>query len=210
MSLVLCGAHRSGKSTTAKRVIELAKNDVQIVFLPSPASGVFERLGFDVRATLSFEDRLTVQEAILNQHVCDMDNSGYPWISDRSTLDMAAYAIAEWGKNAPTLADQERLLRYIDRCFKIANAYYSTLVLVQPGIPHVDEPNKPAPNAAYQETLNFLLRAMLRDDRLLVSSFMLPRETTDLDRRADSVLRAYYFVINGLRTERERRMMNLH
>lgn len=81
---------------------------------------------------------MLVQEATLEVHLDDVKKADALTITDRSTIDMAAYAMAEWAKAAEG-EQQNRLYEYVDRCLKAANWLYAGWVLVKPGIPYVEE-----------------------------------------------------------------------
>jgi predicted ATPase len=178
VSIALAGAHRTGKSTLAAA---FAKKE-GFTYMPSRAGEAFATLGFRVGDTLTSEQRLTLQEKILNLHAADLRcHVAKPWIADRSALDMAAYMLLH-AAGAPD-CDHERIAGYVSRCFEVVNRHYGIIVLVQPGIPYVSAEGKPPPNPAQQEVLNLTLWGLLQDPRLEVRSAFLRRDVLDLKSR---------------------------
>lgn len=181
MSIALTGAHRVGKSTLAKA---LAK-ERDYTFVPSPMARVYEELGLPVgKLGLGFEDRMRVQEKALDYHVQAIRGVvGSLWVSDRSSLDMAAYTLLD--ACADPSYDHDRVAAYVDRCFKVANMHYGVVVLIQPGIPYVSEPGKPPANISLQETFNLVLWGMAQDNRLECRSGFLKRDVLAVQERLE-------------------------
>lgn len=181
MSIALMGAERSGKSTLA-RAFAKARD---YTFLPSPMARVYEELGLPVgQLGLGFEDRMRVQEKALDYHVQAIrDAIGQLWISDRSSLDMAAYTLLDAAQGDDY--DHDRVAAYIDRCFRVASTHYGVIVLVQPGIPYVVEAGKPPANVSRQDAFNLMLWGMAQDNRLDCRSGFLKRDVLALQERLD-------------------------
>jgi predicted ATPase len=182
MSVALAGAHRVGKSTLAQAFAEKSG----YVFLPSRAGQAHEELGLTVGLGLTAEQRMTVQERILDYHVQDIRaHVGQRWISDRSTLDFAAYTLLDAAHSAEY--DHDRVAAYVDRCLKVGSSYYSTLVLIQPGITYVAEEGKPPSNVSQQEAFNFVLWGLVKDLRFDCFCGFLSRGVLDLAERVECV-----------------------
>jgi len=192
--LALAGAHRSGKSTLAKTIAYVAKG---VTYVPSQTTSVFKSLGLDISKPLTFDQRMLAQEAILDLHLHDVQHAPTPWIACRSTLDFAAYAMAEWGKNAPP-EGEDRLLGYVDKCLKAASWTYTGIILVQPGIPYVEEEGKAPPSKTFQELMNTLCFSYMRDSRVNCSSWFLRRELTGLEERVQAVSNIWNHIIEEL------------
>ena len=141
MSFGLCGAHRTGKTTLAIGIAESTK----LQLICSPVSGIFKEMGFTVGLPLLFEERMDLQDEVLRRHIDMIDNCNGSFVSDRTTLDFAAYAVAEWGMFAP-LDGEKRLVDYVNKCLKLSSMLYSVVLLVQPGIPYEEIEGKPPPS----------------------------------------------------------------
>jgi nicotinamide riboside kinase len=191
MSLCLVGPQRSGKSTLAKAIAE----QTGMTYVPSQAGELFKEMGFAVDQPLTFEERMSLQETVLDVHLAQLSTAGTYFIADRSSLDMAAYTMAEWGKNAP-LDQEKRLLDYVERCYAVAGQHYSGVVLIQPGIEYVVEEGKPRPSLAFQETINTLLYAMMHDARVGCPRFMMQRWVVDLEERMARVMMVWNCIVS--------------
>ena len=179
----LSGAHRTGKSSLARAFAE--KHGIP--FVETSASQVFKDLGIDPAATHDFSTRLTVQEEILKRF--DAMYAKYPGeaITDRTPLDMLAYTLAEAVGNAVSQEDQARFKKYIESCIFVTNRRFSTILVVQPGIPVVWAEGKAALNDAYIEHLNSLILGLACDERIKPAHFYIPRDMTDMDERISAL-----------------------
>jgi len=182
MSLIgLCGAHRTGKTSLAKAY---AKKH-GIAFMETSVSAIFKELGLDPAASFDFKTRLDIQEVIL-ERLDAMYSMVAPVsfaIVDRTPIDMLGYTMAEAIGHTVGGADQARFAKYAERCFEVTNRRFSTLVLVQPGIPLIEEEGKAAINQAYIEHLNSLMLGLTVDERIKCSHFYILRALTDMDDR---------------------------
>lgn len=184
MTVALCGAHRVGKSTLAR---EYAKKHGW-KFAETSVSAIFRELGHDPAESFDFRTRLTIQEQILIRlNKFYRDTQGNSVITDRSPIDMLAYTMAEAIGEAVSPADQKRFKAYANSCFEVTNKWFSSILVVQPGITLVYEEGKAALNEAYIEHLNSLIIGLCNDERLNVPHFYIPRSRTDMQERIKSV-----------------------
>jgi len=188
MNLALVGAHRTGKSTLARAFAQ--RNDVP--FVQTGATEVFKALGLDPKAEYPIAERISIQAAILSafeaQWVDAMSRSTF-FISDRSPIDLASYLLADVTRQ--TLAGQplvaEAVNHYVTRCIESANRFFATIVLVQPGIPLVEEEGKAPACPAYMEHLNALQLGLLTDVRLEARNYTIRRSCVDIDLRVQAL-----------------------
>jgi predicted ATPase len=185
----LCGAHRTGKTSLARA---FAKKH-GIVFMETSVSAIFKELGQDPAASFDFTTRLDIQEVILERldAMYGLIAPGSQVVVDRTPIDMLAYTMAEAIGHVVSDADQARFVKYTERCFDVINRRFATLVLVQPGIPLVDEEGKAAINQAYIEHLNSLMLGLTVDERVKCSHFYILRALTDMDDRLTALESAY-------------------
>jgi predicted ATPase len=181
----LSGAQRTGKSTLARLFAE----ENSIPFVETATSAVFSALKIDPKAELSFEKRLGVQEIILKfleRQYVHAASVAPVWIADRTPIDFMAYTLADIQRSTlvgkPWLA--EMVQDYMKRCYESANRWFSTIVLVQPGIPLADAPGKAPACAGHQEHHNALCLGLMADERLHCKYFHIPRRYVSLDDRA--------------------------
>jgi len=173
------GAHRTGKSTLAQALAK-AKG---VQFLDSQTSNIFERLGFRVGQPLTFEARMTVQRAILEEFEGRYRAARGPFVADRTPIDMAAYVMADMPKHKLTEAQTEAALAYVDECLDITSTYFLDVVLVSPGIPYKEEPGKPPFDRSYQELHHTLVSGLLMDDAVTCQPHCIGRDLVEMQER---------------------------
>ncbi len=178
----MCGSHRTGKTTLA----DLVSQKTGIPFVRTSTSEVFREHGLDPSRPLDFKKRLWIQHKILEAAEKVWNAKRGRFITDRTPIDMAAYALADI--QGSTDISFTGLEEYISRCFDATNKFFRVLVLVQPGIPLVHEEGKAALNEGYLEHLNFLMLGLCNDERVSSKFLRLPREMTAIEDRVDSIL----------------------
>jgi hypothetical protein len=183
MAIGLCGPHRTGKSTLAKVYAEKQGVD----FLATRSSAVFERLGLSPKEDYSFRTRLKIQEEILADAIALYSVTGNDWITDRTPIDMLAYTLADVQRANIDDEDAERVKKYMEACIRATNMYFSTLILVQPGIEIVEDPTKAPGNMAYIEHLNALIMGLMVDERVRPAHFYVPRRMISIEERLNCV-----------------------
>lgn len=149
----LSGAHRSGKTTTAR---ETAKA-MGILFHETSTTKIMREGGFEAVADMPIEQRIAAQEYLLSRHIEDLQNLPRPCIVDRTPLDMIGYMLGEVTMNNTPVELGERVDRYVTHCLKIADLYYDTIVMLRPLGTYEADPTKPPPNSAYQWEHQFLV-----------------------------------------------------
>lgn len=182
----LAGAHRVGKTTLAKAYAE--KHGW--TFAESSVTSIFKSLGHDPAEKFDFQTRLTIQEQILirmNRFYREVEGANV--ITDRTPLDMLMYTMAEAVGDAVHPEDQARFKRYVHDCYEVTNRWFSSVLVVQPGIALVAEEGKAVLNEPYIEHLNSLVIGISCDERLKVPHFYIPRDRIELERRLSSVER---------------------
>lgn len=186
MSLLgLMGGHRVGKTTLANAWAERTG----AIFMETSVSDIFAELGLRPADALDFTTRLSVQEIILARldALYGSLHPMIPGVTDRTPLDLLAYTMAEAIGNRVSEADQERFAVYTRRCFEVTNRRFSTIVLVQPGVPLQPAAGKAALNVAYIEHLNSLMLGLSVDQRVQCSNYYIQRQLIDLDSRLNAL-----------------------
>lgn len=154
----LCGSHRTGKTTTAKKLAI----DNDIPFVETTTSAVFAEHGLKPSSPMDFSTRLWIQDKVLAAAEEIWDQHRH-FITDRTPLDMLAYTLADI--QGLTQVEFATLEDYVKHCFEATNHYFGSLCVVQPGIPLVAAPGKAALNEAYIEHLNTLVLGLCLDER---------------------------------------------
>jgi len=181
MTIGLSGASRSGKTTLARHFSE----ESHLRFVQTTTSQVFERMNIDPSKPMSFGLRMTIQDLVLDQMIADLSVK-YPFISDRTPLDCAAYVMADINQLVGE-DDYEAALfdDYIARCFESTNRMFGVVVLVQPGIDVVLDPRKRTGsiNKPYMEMYNTLLIGLMQDARCQAQTYFIRRDLIDIKDR---------------------------
>ena len=152
-------------------------------------------IGKDPKVEYPIADRIAIQEAILHafeRQYADASRRYEVWISDRTPIDLAGYMLADVQRSTlvGSLGVANMVNDYVKRCLEVTNRCFSTVVLVQPGIPLVEEEGKAPCCPAFIEHLNALQAGLLLDQRLMTGHYMIPRRYTNLRDRIDSVAKA--------------------
>ena len=199
MSLGIHGSHRTGKSTLATEY----SLETGAPLLLVNSGDVFSRLSLDPSKHLSADERLSVQEAILDNAEDLYAGEKDYFIADRTPLDMLAYALLDLSA-ADNISElqQKRFERYQKRCIDVTNRYFSLLFLIQPGIPMRDAPGKGKFCAVNQSCLNEIMKGLLINGDLAPASRILNSEVLGVKDRLDSLLTAegetFLEQINGI------------
>jgi hypothetical protein len=178
--LGITGAHRTGKSTLAKAFAE----KTGIPFVQTSASGVFADMGLDAKVDYPLDIRLDIQREILRRFVIEY---GKPkagvFITDRTPIDLMAYTLADVQRESTTPAQADAIVRYLEDCTFATNRFFSTLVVVQPGIALVEEPGKAPANPAYVEHIHNLIMGLVVGEGIQAHHFYVPKRLVDLEKR---------------------------
>lgn len=181
--LGLCGAHRTGKTTLARVVSEGAG----LPLIEISTTPVFETLGLSPKMDYPFSTRIQIQNAILDNMEASFLQAPGHFISDRTPVDALAYTLADVQRDNLNREEQGLLLAYMRRAIDLTNRHFSILIVIQPGIPLIEEEGKAPANLAYMEHLNSLIMGLVIDDRLSAAHFALRRDITDMEERLSAV-----------------------
>lgn len=176
LGIGLCGSHRTGKTTTAKKLAI----DNGMPFVETTTSAVFAKHDLKPSSPMEFSTRLWIQDKVLAAAE-DIWSQHRHFITDRTPLDMLAYTMGDiQGRTQVEFASLEQ---YIQRCFAATNRYFGRLCVVQPGIPLIAAPGKAALNEAYIEHLNTLVLGLCLDERQQVPFAVMPRNCIAITER---------------------------
>lgn len=176
----LIGAHRSGKTTTAKAVAER----IGLHYHDAGVTRIMKEIDYNPVADLSIEDRLKAQKHLLMRYVEEIKAIKGAFITDRSPLDFIGYTLGEVTMHNTDLEMGNAITDYIDACVRVANTHFDSLIVLRPLPFFTVDPTKPPPNLAYQELNQMIVEGATQ-------RFNGPRyffETTDLQERVDLVM----------------------
>lgn len=182
MIIGLTGAHRTGKTTLARRYAQLTGAE----FVETNVSATFKRLGIEPRRVKGIQERIAVQREVLKDLVLRYERIKGAAIVDRTPLDLAAYMLADVHQSINEKADRS-VMAYVRECNAITARTFAAVVVVQPGIPIKDAPGKAAPVEGYMELLNQVCMGLACSAGC--KAFFLPRDETDLEVRLDTLCR---------------------
>lgn len=192
--------------------------EVGIPFVQTSISEIFKLIGKCPKADYPIEDRLVIQEAILyalDRQYAEARRQSRVFITDRCPLDLASYMLADVQRE--TFRGQPRIAAmvndYVARCIASTNNWFSTVVLVQPGIPLVEAPGKALACTAYIEHLLLIQRGLLTDDRLGSHHYLIPKRFTSMQDRLEALTNAAAHAVEAnesIRTKREDAGILLH
>lgn len=173
------GAHRTGKTTLARKLAE----DREINLVTSIAGNLIQEMGLSP-TEMSWPDRIHYQAILLRRFENFYKAQTEPFMTDRTPLCLATYLLMDLPPvNHPEI--MHFVNGYVEHAMRLTQRYFVTVGLVQPGIKYVEEEGKPAFDSARQEKFNFIMRGLITDDRLYCDKYIIPREMTDLEERAD-------------------------
>lgn len=207
--LGLSGGHRTGKTTLARLFAE--KHGIPFVY--TSASETWKRMGLDPAERHPFALRLRVQQAILEDCRALYAAQRETFITDRTPLDFLGYTYADI--NGRITEEERALLHDYEReCFATLNLYFRMVVIVQPGIPIVEEPGKAVSEPAYIDHLNHLMIGLSNDDRMTSAKFYIRKRDTSIESRIKALewcmQVADQSVMDSAFAERERLGMAIH
>lgn len=176
MLIGYCGAHRTGKTTLAKKSAEYYGK----TFVPTEVGNLLQSLKVDPISLqhASYDFFLDVQKQTID-YLCDMAKTLSEQASksettdtvlhdadsvifvDRTPLDALAYTQAFFSsKDFEYLRNNPLFHNHMEECEQAAfdaMKYFDAIFVVQPGIEVRPEHNKALPDVAYMEQLNKLM-----------------------------------------------------
>ncbi|MDH1221118.1 AAA family ATPase [Aeromonas caviae] len=181
MRIGICGAHRTGKTTLARALAE----STGLTLMDAGVSAVFRELGLEPSRTLSFADRMKVQDAILAKYL-DLMAGAENVVIDRTPIDFIGYLLADLNQDHyQEEGVSQWVVEYIERCIQAARQTMSLIIFVSPGIPLEMAEGKGLVDPGYIRGVNWLMRGALVDSG--VTYGYLPPSYTDLDMRREWV-----------------------
>lgn len=184
MKIGLCGAHRVGKTTLAKAFADASG----MRFVETRVSSILESIGLNPKVQYSFEQRLEAQILILKKLKVHWE-AYISCIMDRTPIDVLAYMEADVLRNFPNNKEIETLyMEYRKDCLDWA-CRFDKIILIQPGIPIVEDDTSAPGVLPYMEHLNSLMFGYVADLSLSgkLNASVLERDVLDLNQRVDFI-----------------------
>lgn len=186
MIIGLCGAHRTGKSTLATQFASHSNS----AFISVSISNMQKKYGYSsANQNYSWETRKHIQMCLFGEFedLLKQIPKGNTVILDRTPLDLIGYLLIHVNENIPN-SNHEFIQEYIRECIKLTNRYFNRVVLVQPGIPLVNENETSAmAHGPVIELLNSIYRGYFSADTLSIPFKVIPRDLINLQSRIDFI-----------------------
>jgi hypothetical protein len=182
----ISGAHRSGKTTLARKISE----DLNIEFYETSTTKVAREFGFDPCAPMTLSDRVALQVHLLNNHLTMINKLPRPLIVDRTPLDFLGYTMGEFHMQSHLLVDPETLAianTLIDQCLEATALNYDMVFFLSRLDGYAIDPTKsqPAENPVYQRHHAMLIQGALMELEGQLQFAVI--DDTDFDFRRDYV-----------------------
>lgn len=128
MMIGLIGVHGTGKTTLAQEVAD----KLGYHFCKTSTSDVYKRLGKDPAVRMTFDERLEVQYAILNELRVEWQSyAGENAITDRTPIDLMGYTLADVDTYDKLTEKQEAMLSYyLGNCLGTYVKFFDKLVVL--------------------------------------------------------------------------------
>lgn len=200
--LGLIGAHRTGKTTLARALGE----ELGVPVCETRLSQAMREMGVSPQADVPFAERLELQNRLLGclidsyQEATTANPSANLIITDRTPMDIAAYTLAEVQRQSLTKKLEADLERHFMLCRKVFNLSFAMGVVVQPGIPLVEDDSKAPANHAYQAHVNACILERTLALRGSVPVQILPIKCLEVSSRVSEISHCFHSIMS---TERE-------
>lgn len=154
----IAGAHRSGKSTLA-RAVALAQG---IEYLDANVSSVITDLGYSPKQELPFEERLKVQNAILESlRFKYAMMAGKPFITDRTPFDVLGYTFSEVSRTTLDDAGRKAFGAHVTLALSICRDFLSGVMLVRPVLNPPEQATSAQACPVYMQHVYICVREMV-------------------------------------------------
>lgn len=156
MRIGFAGAHRSGKTTLAKAVAA----DYEIPYWAASITDIAKNdLGIDPVMPMTLRQRIGFQSKLLDAYAERLNKAPSMFVTDRTPIDIAAYALAEVGMHTDEEASEAAAL-ITEEAINMMPSVAHFVFLPRPlGTYEVDS-TKPPPNRAYQWHVQYICEAV--------------------------------------------------
>lgn len=177
MAFGFAGAHRTGKTTLAKRVAE----ELGWYYHDASVSKVMREAGINAVGDVPIAQRIEAQEFLLKRYLADLQFAPRPMVTDRTPLDMISYMLGEITMHNTDAATGDRVHKYTTDCITATLTHFDTIIMVRPLNVYKVEEGKPPLNRGYQDVVQLLAEgaAALVEPQMYIER-MVP---SDLDER---------------------------
>jgi hypothetical protein len=153
MAFGFAGAHRTGKTTLAKKVAE----DLGWFYHDASVSKIMREAGINAVGDVPIMQRIEAQEFLLKRYLKELQWASRPMVTDRTPLDMIGYMLGEITMHNNTPEVGERVYDYMMECLSATITQFDTIILVRPLATYTVDPKSPPLNRGYQAMVQLLV-----------------------------------------------------
>lgn len=153
----LTGSAGTGKTTLAKRVAE----DLGIEYMPASVSETAKKHGFNSVGVLNLQDRIKLQEKLLEDHVEMVCRADRPLIVDRTPIDFVGYMMGELDMHSHMRLTPEEIAwveDYKRLCLETTVKLYDYVFILSQLDSYEIKETRPADNRAYQTHTQLIMQ----------------------------------------------------
>lgn len=197
----LTGAHRSGKSTLARKIAD----DMGLHFLKIETAEVAKRHGFNPVAPMTYAQRTELQQILFDDFCKQLEEAPRPVITDRTPLDHIAYLLCETtmlSGQELTAEQMAKLDAFIGRALDYTTTAFDAIVCLAPLPTYEAAADKPPPNVIYQFGYAQTIWGLLYSLREKLSYISI--ENADFDVRCETVSSLIGHRLNWIQNERQK------
>lgn len=202
----IAGASGTGKTTLCERVSEA----LSIPFVKTSITDMARKAGFEAVGRLDLEQRILLQERLLDQFEDLLDETRGPVIMDRTPIDLIGYLGAEIHMHSRDVVDVDTLEGidgYFRRCQEMTASRFDRIFVTNILPTYEEVATRPGYNPAYQRHVQFIIMgAVVSAHGPLAASFLL---MDDLDQRVRNVTEMIAQRLDAIETAK-RKNRHLH
>lgn len=178
----LSGAHRSGKTTLAKRVADT----LGLTYCEVSVSKIARDLGVNAVGDLPIAERIAFQRRLLPLFIKEIRKTARPCIVDRTPLDMIGYMLGEITMHNTSAEVGTEVYTYVEECLKATADNFDLVLVLRPLQAFVVDPKSPPMNPAYQWLIQYIIEGAISNMNTDHTTTALIHGS-DLDVRLDAV-----------------------
>lgn len=158
----LTGSAGTGKTTLAKRIAE----DLGIEYMPASVTETAKKYGFNSVGVLSLQQRMKLQEKLLEDHIQMVCKADRPLIVDRTPIDFIGYMMGELDMHSHMRLSAEEIAwveEYKNLCLETTVKLYDYVFILSQLDSYEIKDTRPADNRAYQSHTQLIMQGCMHD-----------------------------------------------
>lgn len=183
----ITGSHRTGKSTLAGTFSEMSG----MFMLETNVSDTFKRLGCSPKLNYNIDDRLFIQQQIMDDLELKYEVAPKYFVTDRTPIDVYSYMLCDIQRGDMNERRTKDMTKLWEDANRITQKYLRMIMLLQPGIELVEAEGKAPANEFYVEHVNSVMIGLLMSKcsgEFACNVVLLKRAMIDLRGRAETLM----------------------